>query len=225
MDSGGLERREDAPDMAPRSPTLGRAPAKPWRASGAKQDVSAAAIVPAKLVLDRVDQRLPRRLDDVVRDADGAPRLLAVPGGDQDARLRRRALRLVEDAHLVVEQAHRLEAGIELLEGLPQGVVERVDRPVAGGRGVLQDAFHANAHRRLGHRLTVAALLLDDDAIRFEVEVGLEPSERAFHQELERRLRALELEALVLQRLQPVEDATTVGRVLVEIDPVLRGLP
>src|SRR5262249_10298075 len=32
--------RPGGPDMAPRPPTLGRAPAKPWRASGLTQDVS-----------------------------------------------------------------------------------------------------------------------------------------------------------------------------------------
>src|SRR5436309_215204 len=37
---GGPERRADAPDMAPRPPTLGRTPAQPWRASKLTQDVS-----------------------------------------------------------------------------------------------------------------------------------------------------------------------------------------
>src|SRR5207249_5905588 len=47
---GGPERREDAPDMAPRPPTLGRAPAQPWRASGLAQDVSSLGLhLPAVL--------------------------------------------------------------------------------------------------------------------------------------------------------------------------------
>src|SRR3990172_10232407 len=64
------------------------------------------ALVAAELVLDRVHQGLPGGLDDVVGDPDRAPGLVAVAGGDEHARLGRRALRLVEDAHLVVEQGH-----------------------------------------------------------------------------------------------------------------------
>ena len=55
-------------------------------------------------VLERVDERGPRRGDEVRRDADRAPRLDAVGGVDEDADLRVRALRLVEDADLEVRQ-------------------------------------------------------------------------------------------------------------------------
>ena len=47
------------------------------------------------------------------------------------------ALRLVEDADLVVEQRHLAQVGVEVLERLAQRVVERVHRPVARRRGVL----------------------------------------------------------------------------------------
>src|SRR2546428_9359404 len=40
----------------------------------------------------------------------------------------------------------------------------------------------------------------------------------ALHQELERRLRALELEPLVLERLELVEDPPRVRRVAVDVD-------
>src|SRR5256885_17236930 len=106
------------------------------------------------------------------------PRLLAVARGDQHAGLCRGALGLVEDAHLVVEQPHRLEARVELLERLAERVVERVDGPVAGRRRVLEDALDAYAHRRLGDRLRVAVLLLDDHAVRVELEVRLVAAER-----------------------------------------------
>src|SRR3989442_4038503 len=37
---GALIPLPGGPEMAPRPPALGRAPAKPWRASGLRQDVS-----------------------------------------------------------------------------------------------------------------------------------------------------------------------------------------
>src|SRR5262249_7257835 len=76
-------------------------------------------------------------LDDVVGHTHRAPRLVAVAGGDEHARPRRGALALVEDAHLVVEQAHLAKARIEVLESLAEGMVEGVDGAVAGGRGGL----------------------------------------------------------------------------------------
>ena len=59
-------------------------------------------------VLERVDERLPGRGDDVLGDADRAPDVLAVGGVDQHARRRLRAVRLVEDPDLEV---HELDVG------------------------------------------------------------------------------------------------------------------
>src|SRR5215831_4743751 len=74
------------------------------------------ALVAAELVLDGVDQGLPGRFDDVVGHAHRAPRLVAVAGGDEHAGPGSGALALVEDANLVVEQAHLAQARIEVLE-------------------------------------------------------------------------------------------------------------
>src|SRR5713101_7293723 len=182
-------------------------------------------LVAAELVLDGIDERLPGSFDDVVGHPDGAPRLVPVAGRDEHAGLGCRPLRLVEDAHLVVQQAHLAEVRVELLEGLAERVVERVDRPVAGGGRVLGHALDLEPDRRFGHGLAAVALLLDDDPEAVEVEVGLVVAERALHQQLERRLGALELEALVLHALEHLEDAARLGRVLVEVDAVLLGLP
>src|SRR5262249_47622697 len=183
------------------------------------------ALVAAELVLDGVDQRLPGGLDDVVGHAHRAPRVAAIAGGDEHARTGRGALALVEDTALVVEQAHLAEARIEVLEGLAEGVIERVHGAVARGRGVLGDALDLEAHRRLRHRLGVTALLLHDDAKAVEVEVGLVVAEGTLHEELEGRLGALELEAFVLHALEHLEDAPRLWRVLVEVDAVFPGLP
>src|SRR5215470_8313332 len=160
--------------------------------SGERERPSALVLtlVATKLVLDGVDQGLPGCFDDVVGHAHRAPRLVAVAGGDQHAGPGCGALALVEDAHLVVEQAHLAQARIEVLERLSEGVVEGVDGAVARGRSVLGDALDLEAHRGFRHRLRLAALLLDDDAEAVEIEVGLVVAERALHEELEGSLRA-----------------------------------
>src|SRR5207245_10425578 len=94
----------------------------PNRRSGASRTVA------AQLVLDRVDERLPRGLDDVVGDADGAPGLVAIARRDEHASLGGRALRLVQDSHRVVEELHGPWARRELLQSLTKRVVEGVDR-------------------------------------------------------------------------------------------------
>ena len=104
-------------------------------------------------------------------------------------------------------------------------MVESIDRPVARGRGVLGDPLDLEPHRRLGERIGVPLVLLDDDAEAVQLEVGLVVAERALHEQLEGRLGALELEALVLHPLEHVEDPARLGRVLVEVDAVLLGLP
>src|SRR5215471_11847036 len=92
-------------------------------APGAPALAPALLLVSPELVLDRVDEGLPRSLDDVVGDAHRAPRLVPVARGDEHARLGPGALGLVEDAHLVVEEGHLLEVRVEVLEGLAQRVV------------------------------------------------------------------------------------------------------
>src|ERR1700687_5399471 len=59
-----------------------------------------------QLVLDGVHEGFPTGLDDVVIDADGPPRVLAVSAFDDDARLGACAQRGIEDAHLVVHEFH-----------------------------------------------------------------------------------------------------------------------
>ena len=104
-------------------------------------------------------------------------------------------------------------------------MVERVDGTVPGRGGVLHDSLHPHPDGRLGHGLLVPVLLLDDHAVGLQLEVGTIATERPLHQELERRLGALEVESLVLERLELLEDPARVRRVLVDVDPVLPRLP
>src|SRR5262245_31538280 len=68
--AGGPEGRADAPAMAPRPPTLGCAPAKPWRASGAARGVSChhplqhrVAVMPGRFVAVHLGARIPDRAE------------------------------------------------------------------------------------------------------------------------------------------------------------------
>src|SRR5262245_65154548 len=71
-----------------------------------------------------------------------------------------------------------LQARIEVLERLAEGMVEGVDGAVARGCCVLGDALDLEAHRGFRHWLRLAALLLDDDAEAVEIEVGDRKSTR-----------------------------------------------
>src|SRR5262249_52116835 len=133
-------------DLASNLP--GRSLSIQLRVSGApSRGVSAPGwLVAAQLVLDRVHQGLPGGFDDVVGHADSTPGLVAVARGDEHSRLGRRALGLLEDAHLVIEEPHATEVRVELFQGLAQSVVEGVDRTVAGRGRVLQDPLHPHPH-------------------------------------------------------------------------------
>src|SRR5437667_4418445 len=144
----------------------------------------ALALVAAELVLDGVHEGLPGGLDDVVGHPHRAPCLVAVAGGDEHAGLGRRALALVENADLVVEEAHHAQVRVEVFQSLAEGMVESIDGAVAGGRGVLGDAADFEPHRRLRHRLRAAALFIHDDPEAVELEVGPVIAEGALHEEL-----------------------------------------
>src|SRR5690242_15814313 len=78
----------------------------------------------AHAVLERVDERLPGGLDDVLRHADRAPHLIAVGSIEQHPGNRAGALGLVEDAHLEVDQVDVAQVWMDLYERLPERTVE-----------------------------------------------------------------------------------------------------
>ena len=84
-----------------------------------------------QLVLERVDQGQPARLDDVLADADRAPDVVAVAPLDHDAHPGGRPGPGVDDAHLVIDQLHLRQARVERLQRLAQRAVEGVHRAVA----------------------------------------------------------------------------------------------
>src|SRR6201993_3051455 len=82
---------------------------------------------------ERVEERVPRGGDEVLGDADRAPHVVPVGGVDEHARDGVRALRLVEDADLEVDELDVTKVRIDLADGVAQGVVERVYGAVALG--------------------------------------------------------------------------------------------
>src|SRR5208282_3965041 len=63
-------------------------------------------VILVQLVFDRVNQRLPARLDDVARQSDRAPSALAVGRFDQHADASLGAGAVVEHADFVIDQLH-----------------------------------------------------------------------------------------------------------------------
>src|SRR5918995_3761751 len=112
-------------------------------------------------VLERIDQRLPGRLDDVLRDADRAPFALPVGGVEQHPGDSPGAVVLVEDADLVVGQLDLGQVRVAVGDRLAQGPVQRVHRAVALGGANVALALHPDLDRGLGHHLAVLALLGD----------------------------------------------------------------
>ena len=112
----------------------------------------------------------------------------------QHARRRAGAVRLVEDADLVVDELDVGQVRVDLADRVAQRAVERVDRAVALGGADVALAVDPDLDRRLGLDLAVGALL-DDHA------PGLEPEERlvvaglAAQEQLERAVGGLELVA------------------------------
>ena len=79
---------------------------------------------------------------------------MPICGFDENAHHRARAAALVNNAHLVVKQAHDLQVRVKLLQRFSQGVVECIDGAVA-----LRGCVHhlvVNAHLQHHLRADVA---------------------------------------------------------------------
>ncbi len=111
------------------SPILGPAHRTASAGRGAYRGIP--AVAPEQMQLEAVGQGFGARLDDVLRDADGAPALLVAGGFEQDAGLGPGGRLRIEDADLVVGQADVAERGVERLEGLAEGAVQGMNGPVA----------------------------------------------------------------------------------------------
>ena len=115
-------------------------------------------------------------------------------------------LRLVEDAHLEVDQLDVAQVRVALADRLAQRLVERVHRPVALGGAHVALAVDPDLDRRLGLHPAVGALL-HDRAPRLEPEQRLVVARLLADQQVEGAVGRLELVAAVLQLLDAVDHA------------------
>ena len=115
-------------------------------------------------------------------------------------------LRLVEDAHLEVDELDVAQVRVALADRLAQRLVERVHRAVALGRAHVALAVDPDLDRRLGLDAAVLALL-DDHAPRLEPEQRLVVARLLADQQVERAVGRLELVAAVLQLLDALDHA------------------
>src|SRR5436190_12781967 len=114
-----------------------------------------------KRVLERVDEGLPRGLDDVLRDADRAPGVASVGGVEEHPGHGPRAVVGVEDPDLVVDQLDLGQVRVELGDRVAERPVEGVHRPVALRGADVALPLDPDLDRRLGLDLAVGALLGD----------------------------------------------------------------
>ena len=167
-------------------------------------------------MLDGVDERYPARIDNVLRHADSRPDILAVGRSYKNADARRRGIFRLHDANLVVDEPQFSKARVEHLERFTQSAVERVDGAVAVRRRYPDSAVDAELYRR---RCAVAVVIgqLVEHLVTDEIEERLIFSDEAVNYQLERRIRALILIALVFFLLQDIEQLRDLRRILVEI--------
>ena len=100
------------------------------------------------------------------------------------------AVAAVEHAHLVIEELRVTDLRVARRERLAQRGVERVHRSVALRDGVDDDVADVHLDGRLAHEGTTFALLDERDVVDERERRRVAAS--AMHQQLERRLGALE---------------------------------
>ena len=167
-------------------------------------------------MLDGVDERYPARIDNVLRHADSRPDILTVGRSYKNADARRRSIFRLHDANLVVDEPQFSKARIEHFERFTQSAVERVDGAVAVRRRYPDSAVDAELYRR---RCAVSVVIgqLVEHLVADEIEERLIFSDEAVNYQLERRIRALILIALIFFLLQDIEQLRDLRRILVKI--------
>ena len=167
-------------------------------------------------MLDGVDERYPARIDNVLRHADRCPDILAVGRSYKNADARRRGVFGLHDANLVVDEPQFSKARVEHLERFTQSAVERIDGAVAVRRRYPDSAVDAELYcRRCAVVIVIGQLV--EHLVADEIEERLIFSDEAVNYQLERRISALILIALVFFLLQDIEQLRDLRRILVKI--------
>src|SRR3990172_2614989 len=160
-------------------------------------------------VLEAVGEGRRGGRDDVRVRAHRGPFACAVRGLDRHPRPGAGGGVGIEDPDLVVVEVDGVEDRVERAERLPEGGIQRVHRAVAIGRRVEDLAVNLDLDGGLGPEVAGIALL-DEAGVVEDPEGRRITSLVAPDEELEARLRALELQALVLE---PVDERRELLRV------------
>ena len=167
-------------------------------------------------MLDGVDERYPARIDNVLRHADSRPDILAVGRSYKNADARRRGIFGLHDANLVVDEPQFSKARVEHLECFTQSAVERIDGAVAVRRRYPDSAVDAELYRG-GCAVVIVIGQLVEHLVADKIEERLVFFNETVNYQLERRISALILIALVFFLLQDIEQLRDLRRILVEI--------
>ena len=153
-----------------------------WVSATARRSVGQ-AVAEEQAVDQRVVQRLPRRLDDVLAHADGRPRALAVGGVEQHPGDGAGALVGVEHPHLVVGEVHRGRApGTRSPSALRSAVSSALTGPLPSAVAI--DALAVDVHLDGGLGGDAAAVrgervvVVGDHPERLDLEPVAAPSRR-----------------------------------------------
>src|SRR2546421_7741198 len=99
---------------------------------------------------------------------------------------------------------HLGQRRIKRLQGTTQSVIQRIDRAIAGSRGMFDTFAHFYLYRRFAHRHQGPAMFVNYAETK-QLEVWSMRAPQLRHQEFEARLRCLKLVSVMLQTLQLVE--------------------
>ncbi len=186
--------------------------------------------VAQQLPVDRVEQRLEAGVDDIRAHADGGPAPPpAIFAVDDHARDRLGAT--LGDAHLEVDQLHVVDTGLVRAKILTQRLGERVDRAAVRAMGIeafghrkllfVADLHHHHRFRQAHHLVAPVLAPLDRDLVALDLEELRQGAQHPQRQQLETRLRAVIGIAVILARLDLVEDLAEPRVALLDLDPGL----
>ena len=173
-------------------------------------------------VLETVGEREPGRVQQVRRAPDRRPGL--DPGrdsGETDADLTARPLAVARDRGAEVGQRDAREVRVGGDERTADRLLDRIDRPEPGRLAAQHLVADADLGRRGRGAAVVVLALARVDGVGERLERRVIAVRRAAQEQLERRLRVLELKALVLELLDPRGDGLRRRRRRIDLEPEL----
>src|SRR6185503_14137326 len=176
-----------------------------------------------QLVIHSVGERLPTRLDNVVRNAHRAPALVIIPALDQHSDLRCSGLIRIQHSNLVVDQLNFFETLERRAQALSERPIERVNRPAPLGSRLPNLTVERNSHP--GFRFQNSGRLTPGgNVIALQAEELVIASRCLLEQKAERSVGRLELKPVVFQLLDTINHRLQRAVAARDVDPHLRSL-